>query len=105
MEIEGQQANFEQEVKQSLREMGFTEKTITQAYSLSEIKTTEGVLNYIDAHPELQNSGAMEQETLPGNQEGQSQPQPNFGDTTAPRNPFDDDFEQNTNPNTQSNPE
>lgn len=70
-----------------MREMGFASSVIDKAYASSEIKTTEGVLNYIDAHPELQSSGAMEEETLPG-----SQAQKDV--SSQPRNPFEDEPEE-----------
>ena len=41
-------------VVSSLKEMGFEEKLIELAYTRSQIKTIEGVINYIDSHPHLE---------------------------------------------------
>lgn len=47
-----------QSVVQSLAEMGFSEKVIELAYTRSQIKTVEGLINYIDSHPNLENEPA-----------------------------------------------
>lgn len=47
--------NNEKEVKETLASMGFTEREINQAYTMSDIKTVEAVINkieYIRANPE-----------------------------------------------------
>ncbi len=56
--------NHKQSVVQSLSEMGFGEKVIELAYARSQIKTVEGVINYIDSHPNLENepAGAVQPE-------------------------------------------
>lgn len=50
--------NHKQSVVQTLTDMGFGEKVIELAYSRSQIKTVEGVINYIDAHPNLEHEPA-----------------------------------------------
>ena len=61
--------DFQKEVTDQLTAMGFDAGVITRAYQASDIKTVEGVINYIDAHPEIQvpqeNTGAMQEETAP----------------------------------------
>jgi hypothetical protein len=53
--------DFQKEVTESLTSMGFELSIVSKAYSLADIKTVEGVINYIDAHPELYTS-AMDEE-------------------------------------------
>ena len=43
--------------------MGFEQSLIDKAYNRSDIKTVEGLINFIDANPNLQN----EPDTLAGN--------------------------------------
>lgn len=59
--------DFEKEVTQQLTAMGFDPQVISKAYAAADIKTAEGIINYIDAHPEIQvvDSGAMQEESNP----------------------------------------
>lgn len=63
--------DFQKEVTESLTSMGFELSIVSKAYSLADIKTVEGVINYIDAHPELYTSAMDEEKST-----AQSQPNP-----------------------------
>jgi hypothetical protein len=50
--------SHKQSVVQVLTEMGFGEKVIELAFARADVKTVEGLVNYIDAHPNLENEPA-----------------------------------------------
>ena len=41
------------EVEASLKDMGFTEAVINKAYAKADLKTVQGLIHYIDSHPEV----------------------------------------------------
>lgn len=63
------------EVKQNLLVMGFDAKQVDAAYEKAPIKTVEGIINYIEANP---NIGADDQITgIEGQDQAQAQPEKN----------------------------
>ena len=75
-----------QEVKSQLEAMGFPKDTINIAYEKSPIKTVEGVINYIDANPQINNQGGeskMDVETDKKEEEAKPQQEP-VGESITP---------------------
>jgi len=50
--------------------MGFNEAVVQQAYQKADIKTVEGLINYIEANPQINNAGAMDEENPNPSQPG-----------------------------------
>ena len=66
--MEGSTDANKQEVTTMLQEMGFEPALITVAYDKAPIQTLEGVINYIEANPNLLstvNNNQMVQEPIP----------------------------------------
>lgn len=64
-------------VVQLLKEMGFADNITEKAYDRADIKTVEGVINFIDAHPNLENepdqpANKMDEESIPKESPGES---------------------------------
>ena len=67
--MQAKNQGLEWEVKNSLINMGYPSNVVENAYASSQIKTTEGVLNFLDAHPELTEAWIL----------GKPAPEPYFG--------------------------